>query len=476
MTLIFTVFSEITYSGERSRLVSTFALMGLAAAFVQVLLSYRESGGLFFYQTISVDGFSLFFKQFFIVLCGFSIVSVGKSKEIPEQRRPEYYVLILAACLAMCVAASATELLLAFVSLQAIYVLGYLLAGLGKGSLRSTEAGLKFLVFSAVSSVCFLYASGVLFSATHTLGIYEIHKSLVASPLPRTQALIVFMLFVVALGFQIAAFPLSLWAPDVIEGAPTPVSGFLSVGVPSAGFAVAIRVFISIFTQAAEAKGQWKVLGELQWTDIMTLLAGATMLFGALLSLRQTSAKRMVGCLVIAQSGFLMMGLLVLDELGVASILYNLLVDLFAVLGIFYVISFFFDHWGTDQLNEFKGVLRRAIPESVCLVLFLLCLLGLPPTPGFIGKFTLIGVVIRHNQLSLAIVAIFAMAISTLSVSRLAFSLVGDFRVSTSAPSIPGSVHRKLFLAAILVPVVLVGVFAQFFLSWAGKSLGFIFW
>jgi len=475
LTLVFVLLAEITYYGEGVRLISLLSIMGLGAALFQVAISYESGAGFAFSNAVSVDGLSLFFKSLFIVLSGFSVLSAAKSSEIPMSRRVEFYVLVMMSCLAMCLAAGSSELLLSFVALTATNVVGHLLAGFGKRSLRSTEAAVKYLILSSVSGVCFLYAAGILFSMTHSLNIYEIHKALVATPLPRTQMLIVFMLFVISLGSQIAVFPLSLWAPDVIEGAPTPIAGFLSVGIPATGFAVAIRLFLATFTQASEVHGQWKVLGEFQWTEVLTLLSGLTMLFGALLSLRQTSAKRMVGCLVVAQTGYYLMGLLVLDEVGVAALLYNLIVGLFSLVGVFYVLSFFHDELGSDSLSEYKGVLGRAVPECICLVLFLLCVVGVPPLPGFLAKFTLIGVVIRHNQLSLAVAAILAMALSTITVSKLAFSLIGDVRTPSSKVRWVSS-QRNMVLASILVPMLFVGVFAQFFLNWAGRSLGFIFW
>jgi len=133
-------------------------------------------------------------------------------------------------------------------------------------------------------------------------------------------------------------------------------------------------------------------------------------------------------------------------------------------------------------------MLIKAVPECISLVLFLLCLVGIPPMPGFLGKFTLIGVVIRHNQLALAAAAIFSMGVSTVAISRLAYSLVGGFRMPTSSVGDEGisgggvgeiylsSSRRNAFLASLLIPMFVIGVFAEFFLNWAGRSLGFIFW
>jgi NADH-quinone oxidoreductase subunit N len=468
LTMTFVLFGEITYYGERTRLLTATAVMGLAGALFETLISYREGASQIFYGAVSIDGLSLFFKLVFILLAILTILSVSQSKEVPARHRSEFITLVLGCTFSMCVAAASAELLLSFLALQSVNLMAYIIAGYGKTSIKSTEAAVKYMLFSAVSGFCFLYGAGILFASTHSLNIYEIHKALVASSLSRTEMLAVFMLFVVSLGFQIASFPMSLWAPDILEGSPTPSAGFISVGVRAAGFAVAIRLFVATFTQASGAPGEWKILGEVDWTQILSLLSGLTMAFGALLAFRQTSAKRMVGCLVVAQSGYLLMGLLVLDEVGVAALLYNLVIELFALTGTFYVLAFLFDELGSDQMKDYRGMMVKAVPECICLVLFLLCLVGIPPMPGFLGKFTLIGIVTRHNQLGLAATAIFSMGLSTVSISRLAYSLVGDFRMPTQKVGVQSS-RRNAFLASVLIPMLVVGVFAEFFLNLSGR-------
>jgi NADH-quinone oxidoreductase subunit N len=301
-----------------------------------------------------------------------------------------------------------------------------------------------------------------------------------ATPLSHDAMLAIFMLIFLALSFQLGAFPMYLWTPDVLEGAPTPASAFLSYGTRAAGFAVSLRFLIVMFAQPGKLAGQWQILGALDWSKVVALVAGLTMMVGALLAVRQKAAKRMVGCLVVAQSGFLLLGLLVLDQVGVAALLYNLVIELFALMGTFYVLSFFFDETGSDALEDLRGMLGRAVPECVSLVLFLVCLIGLPPMPGFIGKFTLIGAVVRHGWPVLAIVAIIAMTLSTAAVARLAYHLVGDFRssvqIGASGSHITPSRSRQAFLLGVLMPMIMVGVFAEFVLDWAGKSLGFILW
>jgi NADH-quinone oxidoreductase subunit N len=449
VTLAGLVFAEVGYHGERTRLISATALLGLGGAFIQTILTYQYGATQIFGKVLSIDGFSLFFKLFFIFLASLAILTSMSAKEIRADKRAEYCALIVASALAMCLAASASDLLLAFLALQFLNVLGYFLSAFGKSSVLSTEAAVKHLVFGVVSGVLLLYGVAILFSATHAINIYDMHKVLVSTPLSRETGLVVFTLILLSLCFQFAAFPMHLWAPDVLEGAPTPVSAFLAIGSRAVGFAVAVRLLLVVFAQPAMAQGQWQVLGGLDWPKVAALVSGVTMTIGALLAFRQTGAKRMVAYLVISQTGFLLLGLLVLDEVGVAALLYNLVVELFAIMGVFFVLSFLFDELRSDRLDALKGMMARAVPECIALVLFLACLIGLPPLPGFI--------------------------VATVAVGRLSFSLIGDFRKASASP-VPHDTSRRIFLVMLFVPMLLVGLFADVVLGWAGQSLRFILW
>jgi NADH-quinone oxidoreductase subunit N len=374
----------------------------------------------------------------------------------------------------MCLVASASDVILAFLSLLFLNIISYFLAAYGQKSLLSTEAAVKYLAFGAVSGALMLYALAILFASTHSLNIYEMHKALLVTPLPPKVMLVVFTLLFLSFCFQLGAFPMYLLVPDVLEGAPTPVSAYLSLGTRAAGFAVATRFLIVVFTQPGLTRGQWQVLGDLDWTQIASLVAGLTMGIGALLAIRQKAAKRLVGYLVVAESGFLLTGLLVLDEIGIAALLYNLVIELFALMGTFYVLSFLYDEVGSDRLEDLRGMLKKAVLECICLVMFLLCLVGSPPMPGFIGKFTLIGAAIRHGRFALALAAVVSMVISTVAVARLAYHLIGDFHKPMEP--ITANFQRKAFLTAMVVPMTMVGIFADFVFRWAGQSLGFIFW
>jgi NADH-quinone oxidoreductase subunit N len=473
-TLAFVIASEITYEGERLRLVTTISLLGLGAAFFYTLYSYGYGPAQVFGGVLSFDGFALFFKLLFIVLAILTTVSIGHTEEINLDRRTEYCALILASTLAMCLVSSAADVILAYLSVLFLNVVSYFLSAFGRRSVLSTEAAIKYLAFGTVAAALFLYSVAILFAYTHSLNIYEMHKVLLLHGLPPKVMLVVFSFIFLSMSFQMGAFPMFLITPDIFEGSPTPVVSFLSVGTRAAGFAMAIRFLIVIFTQPGLSAGHWEILGGLDWTQMASVVSGLTMIMGGLLALRQKSAKRLVGYLVVAETGFLMMGLLVLDQVGIAALFYNLVIHLFSLTGIFYVLAFIFGEIGSDQIEDLRGMLKRAVFEGICLVAFLLCFIGSPPLPGFIGKFTLIGAAIGNGRYPLALVSVLSMVLSSAAVARLSYHMVGDFRKSVR-PLQP-SFTRKTYLAILVIPMTLAGIFAGAVLKGAGESLGFIFW
>jgi proton-translocating NADH-quinone oxidoreductase chain N len=475
LTLVFIVIGEITYTGEQVRLITLSALLGLGAAFVQVLISFRIGTSFVFEKALIVDSFSLSFKLLFIALAIFTIFSSLQTSEISPSKRSEYIALTIACTLAMCFVASATNMIFGFMSLLFLSTSSCLLAAHGKRAILSTEAAVKYLAFGAVASTFLLYSLAILFNHTQSLNIFEMHQALSKQPMLEQPALVAFVLSFFALSFYIGSFPMYFLVPDLLEGSPTPVSAFLAVGTRTAGFAFAVRYLIAIFTQPGAVHGQWKVINYSDWIEIVAAVSGITMLVGSLLAMRQRSAKRLVGYLVVMESGFSLLGLVVLDDIGLTAMLYNFVVELLAFVGIYYILSIFYDRFQADKFDSLKGLLRRSLPECICFVLFLFCVVGSPPLPGFIGKFMLIGSVVRHDRLVLAGISIFSMVLSTITVARLAYHLVGDFRVSSFPREVFNRAHNY-FLSALIIPLFLAGILADRIIRWAGESVSSIFW
>lgn len=483
LTLGGIILSEVGYYGERSRLITATALLGLGGAFVQILLIYGLGPATAMSKVISVDGLSLFFKLLAVVLGGLSIICANASSEIGQDRRAETYALIIAGCLALSVVAGAADILLAFLALQCLNLICFGLVAFARRSSSSVEASIKHMISSAVAAGLLLFGFVILFAHTKTLNIYEMHTVLISSPLPPHAALVSLALIFLSLCFQMGAFPMHLWMPDVLQGAPTPIAGFVAVAVRLAGLAVAIRFFVVLFAQAKLSPGQWMVMGSVDWPQMMAIVSGLTMSVGALLAFRQHSAKRLLASLFVSETGFFLMGLLVLDQMGMAALLYNVGVQVFAWTGAFYVVGFLYDQLKSDHLTDLSGIMSRAAPECIFLLLCLVCIAGLPPFPGFLGQFALVGAAIRHDWYALAIVAILSRALIAIATARIGFSLVGNVTqqlaeeaMGTLPAPVAVSPGRRVFLFALLMPMVLIGVFAEVLLDWAGKSLHFILW
>ncbi|MCC7442218.1 MAG: hypothetical protein IT285_11330 [Bdellovibrionales bacterium] len=379
----------------------------------------------------------------------------------------------------MCFAAASADFMMAFLSLQFLNLVGYFMAGYSKERSVSTEAAVKFMVFGAASSVVLLYAVAVLFSVSGTLDIYAISAAMRAQPPTYVTSLMVIVLIYVSLSFYLGVFPMHLWVPDVLQGVPMPTAAFLALGLPAAGFSVLLRLFMAVFSsKGTEAQALWPFFGTGGWEEVLALASGATMLAGALLALRQSSAKRMLAGLVVSHLGLLLLGVLVLNENGIAAVLFNLTAQLFALVGVFCSLSFLYDRLGTDRLEHFGGVLYRAIPECVCLILFLACFVGFPPFPGFLGRFLLIGAAVREQWYFLAIIATLSTVIGIAAFLRLAHSLGGpipDERVQgfESGGAITG---QRMFLLLLLIPLGMMTLFAHAAIDWAHRSLQFQLW
>ncbi len=484
MTLLGLVLSEVCYSGEKVRLFKMTALSGLGLAFVQTLVAYQLIPATLFSDAVILDGLSLFVRLFLILLAGISVLTISSSEEVPRSRSAEYVILVMGATLAASLVVSANDLVLLYVGLLVFTLMCAVLASFGKASVQSTEAGFKYLIFGSAISSFLLIAGGVLFVHAGTANLLEVHNSLMRNPLDLGANSLVFGLFFLVVCSLLGIFPMQFWLPDVLQGAPTPVSGFVSVATRFVGFALGTRVLMMVFATQGES-GDWQSLGSVDWSSTLTFFAGASFVLGGLLSIRQTSAKRLVAYLLMVESGYLLMGMMLLDPHGIAAGLFSLIVTLFASTGVYFVLGYFSDRLGSDEISVLRGATRVSIPAVLALVFFLVCLVGLPPLPGFIGKFTLIGSVINHQRYGLALTAIAGIAMSTVAVVRLALNLVGNyseiFRAGALTPVAAATAQGRespmvergthLLIAVLMVPLLVLAFQSDWVLKWGLRSI-----
>ena len=350
---------------------------------------------------IAVDGFAYFFKLIFLLTAAITILMSMRYLTIEGAPAGEYYFLILCATLGMMFMAGGIDLITIFIGLETMAISFYILVGYLKPNRRSNEAAVKYFLLGAFSLGILLYGMSILYGVTGTTQLRPIMTALSGQEVTPVLLLGV-MLVIGGIGFKIAAVPFHMWAPDVYEGAPTPITAFLSVGSKAAAFAMLIRIF-------------FEGLGPLhqEWSQVFWVLAVVTMTVGNVAALTQSNLKRMLAYSSIAHAGYILMGVIVGTPRGLTAILVYLMVYLFTQLGAFAVVVALRrrDTIG-DELKDLTGLYQRSPFAAVAMLLFMLSLGGIPPTAGFMGKLWLFGAAIDSGYVWLAVIGVLNSAIS----------------------------------------------------------------
>ena len=353
--------------------------------------------------TVISDAYSAYFNVIFIVAAIFAIfISMDYLKKTGIQKG-EYYHITLFATVGMMVMASANDLINLYVGLELMALSFYILVAFRTASSRSVEGALKYFVLGALSSGILLYGIAFAYGASGSTNLNEI-----ASGLGTTNSsylLLGFILIIAGFGFKIAAFPFHAWAPDVYEGAPTPVAALLSIGSKAAAFAALVRIFIVAFP-AFQA----------DWAEILWMLSAATMVFGSVVAISQKNIVRMLAYSSIAHAGIVLIGLLVYSSAGTASVLYYMLVYLFMNMGAFVIVTHLRDDADGvrrgDNISDYRGLAASRPMLAFLMALFLLSLAGIPPTGGFAAKFFVLSAAIEAKYYWLAAIGVLSKAVS----------------------------------------------------------------
>ena len=350
---------------------------------------------------LAIDGFAAFFNSIFILSAVLTVLMSVSYLKVEGVRAGEYCFLVLCATLGMMFMASGIDLITLFIGLETMAISFYILAGFLKPSQRSNEAAVKYFLLGAFSLGILLYGMSLLYGATGTTNLAGIAESVADS---EGSLLLSLALILVAagMGFKIAAVPFHMWAPDVYEGSPTPVTAFLSVGSKAASFAMLIRIFI---------EGLPGLVAD--WQVIFWVLAAVTMTVGNIAALTQTNTKRLLAYSSIAHAGYVLIGVVAATGRGVAAAMVYLFVYLFMQLGAFAVITMLRrkDVVG-DELKDLSGLYLRQPLAAVAMLIFMLSLGGIPPTAGFMGKLWLFSAAIESGLVWLAVIFVINSVIS----------------------------------------------------------------
>jgi len=357
-----------------------------------------------FNGSVVLDNFATFFKMIFLIAAGLAILISDQYMEREGCNHGELYPLILFTVVGMMLMASGTDLMTIFLGLEVMSVSLYVLAGFNRGNVKSNEAGLKYFLLGAFSTGFLLYGMALTYGATGTTRIAKIAAQVGMMSLPSANIMLLagMMLMITGFAFKVAAAPFHMWTPDVYEGAPTPMTAFMSAGPKAAGFAAALRILLVAFpTMVAD------------WSQLFWVLAVLTMTVGNITALRQDNIKRMLAYSSIAHAGYCLVGFAAGNPTGTAGILFYMLSYAFMNIGAFAIIILVGKKGETNgNVMDFAGFGFKHPVLAVAMSVFLFSLAGMPPTAGFIGKFYLFSGAIQKGYIWLAIIGVLNSAAS----------------------------------------------------------------
>ena len=395
------------------KVLPVIAIAGSLCALVAVLTLFGAPGTDVFNKMIAVDQFGLFFKALILVALVLVILASHSYILKFERFQGEFYALLMLSAIGLMILVSAINLITIYVALELSSISLYVLVSFLKDK-QSTEAGLKYLILGAVASAILLYGMALIFGTTGNTCltcIAEYMKGMPATSLDSSPVLLIgLVLLITGFGFKIASVPFQMWVPDIYEGAPTPITAYLSVASKAAGFAVLARVLLTAFGMPVWLHNDWAM--------IIAVLAALTMTAGNIVALVQTNIKRLLGYSSIAQAGYLMVGLAAMglaaqgDSIIRSGLLFFLFSYTLTNLGAFIAIIAISNKINSDSIDDYSGMAKRAPLLATGLTTCLISLTGLPPTAGLIAKIYIFNGAVDQGLLWLVIIAVINSCIS----------------------------------------------------------------
>jgi NADH-quinone oxidoreductase subunit N len=460
---------DLFISKERKSLTAALSALGLALTLGYTLtqIGYEVVS---FQGMVILDGFSIFVNSL-LLLCGLMgiALSFGYIKRM-NMERGEYYTLMLFSIAGMMLMAQAGDLIVVFLALELLSIPLYVLAAFDRPKVESEEAGLKYFLLGAFATGFIVYGTALVFGAAGTTSLSGIVTFVGSSGTPGPSGAsggsmlltIGAALILVGLGFKIAAVPFHMWTPDVYQGSPTSVTAFMAAGAKIAGFAALLRVFATAFPSIAA-----------DMTGVLWVVSAATMILGNLLAISQTNIKRMLAYSSIAHAGYILMAFVPYGNPEVAS--------QSIAAGLFYLVAYALTNFGTWgvvialeraegrglEIKDYAGLGRKYPALAAAMTIFMLSLIGLPPTLGFVGKFYLFSSVIAGGFYGLAIIGVLTSLVSAYYYLRVVVTMY----MQDGEPSMSREAFLDLTTGLTAVATVVISLVPQFLFAWATSAV-----
>jgi NADH-quinone oxidoreductase subunit N len=449
---------------KASNLFGTLSLLGLIAALFGAVAAYSQPGPAFGGLLI-VDGFATFFRVLVIVVGILTVLPSYRFLARQEAETGEYHALLLYSIAGQCLMASANELIMIFIGLEISSIASYVLAGYLRDDKRANEAALKYFLLGSFATAFFLYGVALVYGATGTVNLTMARAAITGAnaPSPLFVGVAAALMFV-GLGFKVSASPFQMWAPDVYQGAPTPVTAFLSAGPKAAAFAVFLRIFMTAFEPIGAG-----------WEPLVWISALLSMTIGNFAALLQSNVKRLLAYSSIAHAGYVLVALTARSDVGTAAAMFYLAAYAFMNIGAFAVVSHLSGKGERYQnLEDFSGLAQKQPATAGLLSIFLLSLIGVPLTGGFFGKFYIFKAALESHLVWLTVLGLLNSAVAAyyyLRILVVMYMQEPKEAVNQAEPLTPG------LSAALILPAIgtlLLGIFPSWVLDFAGKSSGLL--
>jgi NADH-quinone oxidoreductase subunit N len=450
----------IDLSGRGRRGLGWVSAAGLAATLAATVVFGRPPAdqGLVFGGMLRHDwtafGFTILFLFSAAITCLLSL-------DVPRAgTRGEYYSLILVATLGMCLMAAASDLIMLYLAIETTSIP---LAGFLQQDEKSVESGLKYFLFGAMTSAVMLYGFSLLYGVAGETNLYGLVDKIRAGQVSPLFLGGVAVLILAGFGFKVAAVPFHFWTPDVYEGAPTPITAFISTASKAAGFAVLVRFVLAFLPDVS-----------VYWTGVLAAIAAATMTLGNLLALAQTNIKRLLAYSSIAHAGYALIGLVALTQFGAASLVFYLAAYVVTNLAAFAIVILFSRSAGSERIADYAGLSRRAPGLALAMMVAMLSLAGMPPLAGFVAKVFVFAAAVDGGLVWLAIVGVLN-AIVGLYYYLTVLKVVYLYRSDDENKPIAVPRTYSLALGACVAAIFVLGIASAPWLGWAIRTAQSLF-